>query len=87
MCVDHIFLHRQPLFHVMDSSTCYSAAFIGPNKSLINANLVIETVWFGRISASDTVFGADFLNHGKLKSILPNAATEVKAMPPRRHSK
>ena len=87
VCIDHLHLENNRVFHVMDSHTRYSSGMVVQSLTMTEAIKVFECQWMSQFWAPkcilfDPAFDNDeFLNYAHTYDI------ETKPIPPRRHNK
>lgn len=87
VCVDHFFLDDHVLFHIMDTSTRYSAAAIVSSTNLTEAIRAFETLWISQFWAPQSVHADGAFQQPKFVDYLARHAISIRPVPPRRHQK
>ena len=87
VCIDHMFLEDNCVFHIMDSYSRYSVGSVVPSTTMGDAIPIFDAHWISAFWAPDTVLYDRAFNTNVFKSYLSDLWCEMKPIPPRRHNK
>lgn len=87
VCIDHFFLDKFKVFHIMDSQTRYSVGAVVPDEKMENAVELIDTLWFSPFWVPRKVIFDQAFNNSEFLEFAKHNQFETVALPPRRHNK
>lgn len=87
ICIDHFFLEDFKIFHVMDSSTRYSAGMVVSDLTLQEACSALDVIWFSPFWLPQKILFDPAFNNLDFTSFASNLDINVGPLPPRRHNK
>ena len=87
VCIDHMFLEENCVFHIMDSYSRYSAGSVVSSTTMGEAIPIFDAHWISAFWAPDTVLYDRAFNTNMFKSYLSDLGSEMRPIPPRRHNK
>jgi len=87
VCVDHVFLGDTAVFHIMDSSSRYSAGMVVPNTSMSHAVSALETVWINPFWTPEAVVYDRAFKNSEFEEYLQQIGASGRPIPARRHNK
>eukprot|EP00171_Calliarthron_tuberculosum_P022021 IDg22021t1 len=87
VCIDHLFLRENRVFHAMDSTTRYSAGTDVQDMSMLASIVAFESQWISQFWIPETVLADKAFDNDMFKSFTSKYGIKLKILPPRRHSK
>lgn len=87
VCVDHLYLDRITVMHVMDATTRYSAGSVVSSPNTADTITVFEAVWIAQFWAPSHVLGDNAFSNNEFKQYLDSHGITFRSIPPRRHNK
>ena len=87
VCVDHLHLGDDIVFHAVDARTRYSVGCVVENTTVERTIEAFESQWVSEFWYPDTVIGDPAFNNAPFKSYLTQHVISLRPTPPRLHSK
>lgn len=86
LCVDHFYFDKTRLFHVMDLTPRYSAAFCVSNATMNEAVLALESCWMNQFWIPDSILADEAFMPGSFGQFCNERRIKLSMVPPKRHS-
>ena len=87
VCIDHLHLDDNRVFHIMDASSRYSAGDVVDTTAMKQAIASFESLWISPFWTPKTVLYDQAFENGEFKNYLESHDIEIRPIPPRRHNK
>ena len=87
VCVDHFYLENFRLFHAMDLTTRFSAAYVVSTASMDDSVMAFEACWLSQFWIPESVRADKSFLCGSFESFCDSRDIKISPVPPHRHSK
>ena len=87
VCIDHLFLDRHDVLHMMDSRTRYSTGLLVSSTTMKEAIIAYESKWLLEFWPSEIIQGDQAFNNSEFRNYLSLYDINNRPVPPQRHSK
>lgn len=87
LCLDHMFLDKTTVLHMMDVSTRFSVGTVVDSTSMENVIYHLENLWFSQFWPPNSIHVDGAFQNEIMKLFLSRYDVEMRPVPPRRHSK
>lgn len=87
LCIDHLYLDKVRVFHVMDTVTRYSAGFVVENATMEHSIKAFEACWIGQFWFPESIRADTAFINEEFTTYCNERDIRLCPVPPGRHSK